>query len=426
MKNSVMSLVLTLLCIALAVLIALFGIPAWNLGGVFEEDTISKGLDLVGGSSITFKAVPEEGSDMSMDDAIENAISILRRRLDALNYNEATVAKVGTDSIRVEIPGIENPEDAVRTLGSTAKLVFRDSDGNVVIEGKDVKQAVELYGQLSNTGTSEWYVALELNEEARAAFADATGRMAAKPEGSNYISIEMDGVQYSAPRVQERIDSSSCQITGNFDESSAKELAVLISSGQLPIELKENELRSVGASLGTDALSSSLFAGAIGLVLVMIFMIVIYRLPGVISAFALIAYAALFGIVLAVSKVNLSLPGIAGIILTIGMAVDANVIIYERIKEELNLGKTLRAAIKAGFDRAFTAIIDANVTTIIAAVVLWNLGTGSVQGFAKTLFIGVIISLFTALVVTRVLLYAFAAFKVSPKLFGASAKKAEQ
>ena len=426
MKNSVMSLVLTLLCIALAVLIALFGIPAWNLGGVFEEDTISKGLDLVGGSSITFKAVPEEGSDMSMDDAIENAISILRRRLDALNYNEATVAKVGTDSIRVEIPGIENPEDAVRTLGSTAKLVFRDSEGNVVIEGKDVKQAVELYGQLSNTGTSEWYVALELNEEARAAFADATGRMAAKPEGSNYISIEMDGVQYSAPRVQERIDSSSCQITGNFDESSAKELAVLISSGQLPIELKENELRSVGASLGTDALSSSLFAGAIGLVLVMIFMIVIYRLPGVISAFALIAYAALFGIVLAVSKVNLSLPGIAGIILTIGMAVDANVIIYERIKEELNLGKTLRAAIKAGFDRAFTAIIDANVTTIIAAVVLWNLGTGSVQGFAKTLFIGVIISLFTALVVTRVLLYAFAAFKVSPKLFGASAKKAEQ
>ncbi len=425
MKNSVCSLVLTLLCIALAVLIALFGIPSLGLGGVFEEDTISKGLDLVGGSSVMFKAVPEEGSDISMDTAIEKAINILRKRLDDLNFNEATIAKVGADQIRIEIPGIDNPEEAVKTLGSTAKLTFVDSDGNVVVEGKNVKSAEATYGQLDSTSAPQWYVSLEFNESARSSFADATGRMAQKPEGSNYISIILDDSTLSQPSVKERIDSTSCVISGSFDEESARQLAVLISAGQLPIELKENELRSVGASLGTDALSSSLFAGLIGIILVMIFMIIFYRLPGFISALSLVMYTALFGIILAITKINLSLPGIAGIILTIGMAVDSNVVIYERIKEELRNGKTLRAAVKAGFDRAFTAILDSNVTTLIAAVVLWYFGTGSVQGFAKTLFIGVLLSLFTALVITRVLLYAFVDFKASPVLFGARAKKSE-
>ena len=163
-------------------------------------------------------------------------------------------------------------------------------------------------------------------------------------------------------------------------------------------------------------------AGLIGVILVMVYMILLYRLPGFVSCLALVAYTAIFGVVLAATKITLSLPGIAGIILTVGMAVDSNVVIYERIKEELRTGKTLRASVQSGFNRAFTAILDANVTTLIASVVLWNFGTGSVQGFAKTLFIGVVISLFTALVVTRVLLNAFVAFKVSPKLFG-SAKK---
>lgn len=424
MKNSVCSLILTLLCITLVVLVALFGIRGTALSGVFEEDTISKGLDLVGGSSITFKAIPEEGTDVNMDEAVEKAINIMRKRLDGMNQNEATVSKVGTDSIRIEIPGVTNPEDAVKTLGSTAKLVFQDSDGNVVVEGKDVKSAQAIYGQLNqNSVGSEWYVSLEFNEAARASFADATERMAAKKaDGTNYIAIKLDEETISRPSVEQRIDDTNCVISGSFDEAGAKELATLISSGQLPVAFEEKELRSVGASLGSDALRSSLVAGLIGVILVMVYMILLYRLPGFISCLALVAYTAIFGVVLAATKITLSLPGIAGIILTVGMAVDSNVVIYERIKEELRTGKTLRASVQSGFNRAFTAILDANVTTLIASVVLWNFGTGSVQGFAKTLFIGVVISLFTALVVTRVLLNAFVAFKVSPKLFGAAKK----
>ena len=424
MKNSVCSLILTLLCITLVVLAALFGIRGTALSGVFEEDTISKGLDLVGGSSITFKAIPEEGTDVNMDEAVEKAINIMRKRLDGMNQNEATVSKVGTDSIRIEIPGVTNPEDAVKTLGSTAKLVFQDSDGNVVVEGKDVKSAQAIYGQLNqNSVGSEWYVSLEFNEAARASFADATERMAAKKaDGTNYIAIKLDEDTISRPSVEQRIDDTNCVISGSFDEAGAKELATLISSGQLPVAFEEKELRSVGASLGSDALRSSLVAGLIGVILVMVYMILLYRLPGFVSCLALVAYTAIFGVVLAATKITLSLPGIAGIILTVGMAVDSNVVIYERIKEELRTGKTLRASVQSGFNRAFTAILDANVTTLIASVVLWNFGTGSVQGFAKTLFIGVVISLFTALVVTRVLLNAFVAFKVSPKLFGAAKK----
>ncbi len=424
MKNSVCSLILTLLCITLVVLVALFGIRGTALSGVFEEDTISKGLDLVGGSSITFKAIPEEGADVNMDEAVEKAINIMRKRLDGMNQNEATVSKVGSDSIRIEIPGVTNPEDAVKTLGSTAKLVFQDSDGNVVVEGKNVKSAQAIYGQLNqNSVGSEWYVSLEFNEAARASFADATERMAAKKaDGTNYIAIKLDEATISRPSVEQRIDDTNCVISGSFDEAGAKELATLISSGQLPVAFEEKELRSVGASLGSDALRSSLVAGLIGVILVMVYMILLYRLPGFVSCLALVAYTAIFGVVLAATKITLSLPGIAGIILTVGMAVDSNVVIYERIKEELRTGKTLRASVQSGFNRAFTAILDANVTTLIASVVLWNFGTGSVQGFAKTLFIGVVISLFTALVVTRVLLNAFVAFKVSPKLFGAAKK----
>ena len=256
-------------------MVALFGIRGTALSGVFEEDTISKGLDLVGGSSITFKAIPEEGADVNMDEAVEKAINIMRKRLDGMNQNEATVSKVGTDSIRIEIPGVTNPEDAVKTLGSTAKLVFQDSDGNVVVEGKDVKSAQAIYGQLNqNSVGSEWYVSLEFNEAARASFADATERMAAKKaDGTNYIAIKLDEETISRPSVEQRIDDTNCVISGSFDEAGAKELATLISSGQLPVAFEEKELRSVGASLGSDALRSSLVAGLIGVILVMVYMI---------------------------------------------------------------------------------------------------------------------------------------------------------
>lgn len=427
MKNSVCSFVLMLLLVVLVTAVAVFGISAFNLPGAFDDDAISKGLDLVGGSSITYVAEPDENAEnFDMATALDTVESMLRQRLDTLGYTEATIAKMGTDRIRVEIPGIDDPEDALKKLGSTAKLEFLDSSGNVILEGKDVKEAVANYGQTSESSMgSQYYVSLTFNDSGRQKFADATEEMAKLASSSkNYIDIELDGENISRASVSYRIDSDSCMISGNFTKDEAVYLAELISSGQLPVVLREIELRYVGPTLGSEALASSIKAGLIGTLIVMLFMILVYRLPGLVSAIALVSYISIFAILIIVFKVNLSLPGIAGIILTIGMAVDSNVVIYERIKEELNTGKSTRAAVKSGFGRAFSAILDSNVTTIIASVVLWYFGTGAVRGFAITLFIGVVVSLFTALCITRVLLNSVTNMGAGRWLLGA--KKSQQ
>lgn len=427
MKNSVCSFVLMLLLVVLVTAVAVFGISAFNLPGAFDDDAISKGLDLVGGSSITYVAEPDENAEnFDMATALDTVESMLRQRLDTLGYTEATIAKMGTDRIRVEIPGIDDPEDALKKLGSTAKLEFLDSSGNVILEGKDVKEAVANYGQTSESSMgSQYYVSLTFNDSGRQKFADATEEMAKLASSSkNYIDIELDGENISRASVSYRIDSDSCMISGNFSKDEAVYLAELISSGQLPVVLREIELRYVGPTLGSEALASSIKAGLIGTLIVMLFMILVYRLPGLVSAIALVSYISIFAVLIIVFKVNLSLPGIAGIILTIGMAVDSNVVIYERIKEELNTGKSTRAAVKSGFGRAFSAILDSNVTTIIASVVLWYFGTGAVRGFAITLFIGVVVSLFTALCVTRVLLNSVTNMGAGRWLLGA--KKSQQ
>lgn len=427
MKNSVCSFVLMLLLVVLVTAVAVFGIGAFNLPGAFDDDAISKGLDLVGGSSITYVAEPDENAEnFDMATALDTVESMLRQRLDTLGYTEATIAKMGTDRIRVEIPGIDDPEDALKKLGSTAKLEFLDSSGNVILEGKDVKEAVANYGQTSESSMgSQYYVSLTFNDSGRQKFADATEEMAKLASSSkNYIDIELDGENISRASVSYRIDSDSCMISGNFSKDEAVYLAELISSGQLPVVLREIELRYVGPTLGSEALASSIKAGLIGTLIVMLFMILVYRLPGLVSAIALVSYISIFAILIIVFKVNLSLPGIAGIILTIGMAVDSNVVIYERIKEELNTGKSTRAAVKSGFSRAFSAILDSNVTTIIASIVLWYFGTGAVRGFAITLFIGVVVSLFTALCITRVLLNSVTNMGAGRWLLGA--KKSQQ
>lgn len=427
MKNSVCSFVLMLLLVVLVTAVAVFGISAFNLSGAFDDDAISKGLDLVGGSSITYVAQPDENAEnFDMATALDTVESMLRQRLDTLGYTEATIAKMGTDRIRVEIPGIDDPEDALKKLGSTAKLEFLDSSGNVILEGKDVKEAVANYGQTSESSMgSQYYVSLTFNDSGRQKFADATEKMAKLASSSkNYIDIELDGENISRASVSYRIDSDSCMISGNFTKDEAVYLAELISSGQLPVVLREIELRYVGPTLGSEALASSIKAGLIGTLIVMLFMILVYRLPGLVSAIALVSYISIFAVLIIVFKVNLSLPGIAGIILTIGMAVDSNVVIYERIKEELNTGKSTRAAVKSGFSRAFSAILDSNVTTIIASVVLWYFGTGAVRGFAITLFIGVVVSLFTALCVTRVLLNSVTNMGAGRWLLGA--RKSQQ
>ncbi len=426
MKKSISKIILVLVCIAFVGALAMYGFEPMNLTGI-KDDGIRRGLDLVGGSSVVYRAEAEEGYDSSkFSNDMNIVITMLRERVDNLGYTEATVAMYGDDMVRVEIPFINNPEEAVQLIGSTAELKFVDSNGTVVIEGKDVVDAQAVLGDPTGAGLSQWYVSLEFNENARDQFAASTEEMAAlASSGMNYISIELDGSPISTPSVSEKIDSNSCVITGNFTAEEANNLASLIAAGKLPFKLVEQELRAVGPSLGDRALETSLFAGAIGILLVILFMIIMYRIPGIVSSIALVAYAAIVALVLVWSKVNLSLPGIAGIILTIGMAVDANVVIYERIKEELALGKSIKAAAKAGFSRAIVAVIDSNVTTLIASIVLIWRGTGTVKGFGITLCIGVIVSMFTAVFVSRFLLDAFVDMNIkNPWLFGAAKKKA--
>jgi len=419
MFKSLTKFLVVILLIAAVAYVAFNGVTLFGKtipSALDKENGIRRGLDLVGGSVITYEA---QANKVTEDD-MNTVKDVLRQRLDAMGYFEATVTLQGEKRVRIEIPSISNPEEAVQQLGRTAQLQFIDSEGNVVLSGNEVADAQQQYGPLSQNSASEHYVALTLTDEGAKKFSEATGRIKDKPEGQNYIAIKLDEEIVSQPRVQTQINSKECVISGSFDAESATWLANLIRSGKLPFDLKDIELRSVGPTLGDRALETSLYAGAIGIALVMLLMLVYYRLPGLIADIALCGYIAIVTAILGAFRVNLSLPGIAGIILSIGMAVDANVIIFERIKEELKAGKTLRASIDAGFHRAFTAILDGNITTLIAAVVLWKFGTGPIKGFAVTLSIGILVSMFTAIVVTRFLLKQMDGLKIrNTKLYGA-------
>ena len=428
MKKSVISFIAVMLVIVLLGLCAVMGftvagrtiIPAVN----DTEHGIRLGLDLVGGSRIVYEAELPEGYDTgNLSSDMETAQSMIRQRLTNKGFTEATVALSGDNRISVEIPQITNPEEAVQTLGSTAQLVFMDADGKEWLTGTDIKRATAMYGQPTGAElTDEHYVQIEFTDEGTQKFSEATASIAARKntDGMNFLAIVMDDQAISTPMVEKQLTKSTCVISGgNFTAESAKELADLINVGQMPFSLKQVELRSVGPQLGANALQTSLLAGAIGIVLVCLFMLIVYRIPGLVACLALGFYIVIEAVVFGLIRVNLSLPGIAGIILSIGMAVDANVIIFERIKEELRAGKTVKSAIDSGFKRAFTAILDSNITTLIAAAVLFWMGTGTIVGFATTLGLGVIISMFTALTVTHFLLNRMVDFHVrSPKAYG--------
>ncbi|BFL39077.1 protein translocase subunit SecD [Agathobaculum sp. NSJ-28] len=428
MKKSVISFIAVMLVIVLLGLCAVMGftvagrtiIPAVN----DTEHGIRLGLDLVGGSRIVYEAELPEGYDTgNLSSDMETAQSMIRQRLTNKGFTEATVALSGDNRISVEIPQITNPEEAVQTLGSTAQLVFMDADGKEWLTGTDIKRATAMYGQPTGAElTDEHYVQIEFTDEGTQKFSEATASIAARKntDGMNFLAIVMDDQAISTPMVENQLTQSTCVISGgNFTAESAKELADLINVGQMPFSLKQVELRSVGPQLGANALQTSLLAGAIGIVLVCLFMLIVYRIPGLVACLALGFYIVIEAVVFGLIRVNLSLPGIAGIILSIGMAVDANVIIFERIKEELRAGKTVKSAIDSGFKRAFTAILDSNITTLIAAAVLFWMGTGTIVGFATTLGLGVIISMFTALTVTHFLLNRMVDFHVrSPKAYG--------
>ncbi len=406
---SVSKFLLLILCTVLLLAIALLGTPDiafMGSLGVFEEGAVTLGLDLNGGSIITYEAVPQEGKGEITSDGMSDVEEVMRRRLDNLGYTEALVYIVGDNCIRIEIPGIANPTEAVETIGSTAKLSFTDDDGNEFMTGENVKNASPSYNDSDGDGVPEWFVSLNFDGPGANKFATATEKAAALSSTSkNFICIYLDGQVISRASVKERIDGGSAVISGDFDQEQASELAALINGGSLPYDLlcdgTHGSLSSVAASLGERSLETSLIAGAIGLALVVIFMMIIYRFPGVVSTLGLIAYTAIMAIVLIVTKANLTLPGIAGIILGIGMAVDANVVIFERIREEIRAGKSTAASVKAGFSNALSAVIDSNITTLIAAGVLWYLGSGSIQGFAVTLFMSVCVSMVTSVLLTR-------------------------
>ena len=383
-------------------------------GKTLSAGNIKQGLDLSGGVYIVYEADKEDVTAEEM----QAAVSLIQGRMDWNGWTEAEVAQEGTNRIRVDIPGVENAEEAIREIGQTAQLSFVDETGKVLLTGDMVADATKQVGATQKGVNAEPYVALKFNDEGKQLFAEATAANIGKP-----IYIVMDGEVISAPMVQSAITTGEASITGNFTGESAEELASLIRAGSLPFNLNVIQMKNVGARLVADALATGVKAGAIGLALVLIFMLVVYKVLGFAADLALIIYVGLELILLNAFNITLTLPGIAGIILSVGMAVDANVVVFERLKEELVEGKTLRVAVKNGFSRALPAILDGNVTTLIAAVVLFFLGSGTVKGFATTLIMGIIISMFTALVVTRLIVNGLMQGGCSnPKYYGMRSK----
>ena len=500
-KKSIVTFCFVVIVAVLLNLVAFCGLPGSlqsKFGGMFDNETgIRQGIDLRGGSVITFAA--PEGSNPSNEE-METVKSIYETRLNAAGYTETRISVGEGGQVTIEIPTGTGPmaaaveddtivvstaepeaseeaaeatetaseeakeeateaaseeateaaseeatetateaaaaeaeatatpavktnaasetDEAVALLSEVAKLTFRDTSGNVVLEGTDVASAKSIYGKPNQTANSQYYVQVSFTSEGTKKFSEAT----AAAVGST-ISIFMDETEVSRPTVNERIDSDSCVITGSFTAQDASRLANQINSGNLPFEMTKISQSTVGAELGDDALPTSQKAAVIGIILVMIFMLWRYKLPGLIADLSLLIYTGLICLVMGVFRINLSLSGIAGIVLSIGMAVDADCIIFERIKEELALGKSIRASVEAGFSKAFSAILDSNVTTIITCVILYLSGIGTVTGFAITLGIGVILSMFTAIIITKFLLRTLVNIGVKNRNLFYNAKK---
>ena len=370
--------------------------------GIGEDMSIPLGLDLSGGVSITYQVVDENPSAEDMSDTIYK----LQKRVDSYS-TEASVYQVGDDRITVEIPGVQDANQILEDLGNPGSLEFQMPDGTVFMTGDMVADA-QAATQTDTYGNKEYVVALKLTDEGAKIFGEVTSENIGKN-----LPIVYDGETISYPRVQTAITGGEAQITGMADFEEAETLATQIRIGSLSLQLSELESSVVGAQLGSQAISSSLKAGAIGLAIVMVFMIVMYAVPGIAASLALAIYTTLVIATLYLFEITLTLPGIAGIILGIGMAVDA------RVREEIATGKSVQTSMKIGFQKAMSAILDGNITTLIASVVLMALGSGTVKGFAYTLMIGIILSLFTAMVVTRYILYSLYALGLkSEKLYG--------
>ena len=376
--------------------------------GIGEDMSIPLGLDLSGGVSITYQVVDENPSAEDMSDTIYK----LQKRVDSYS-TEASVYQVGDDRITVEIPGVQDANEILEDLGNPGSLEFQMPDGSVFMTGDMVEDAQGATAT-DRYGNKQYIVSLKLTDEGAKIFGEVTSENIGKN-----LPIVYDGETISYPQVQSAITGGEAQITGMSSFEEADNLATQIRIGSLSLQLSELESSVVGAQLGSQAIASSLKAGAIGLAIVMVFMIVMYAVPGIAASLALAIYTTLVIATLYLFDITLTLPGIAGIILGIGMAVDANVIVFARIREEIATGKSVQTSMKIGFQKAMSAILDGNITTLIPSVVLMALGSGTVKGFAYTLMIGIILSLFTAMVVTRYILYSLYALGLkSEKLYG--------
>ena len=380
--------------------VAFVGFDTEQYGSIYDIDL---GLDLAGGVSITYQAVEDNPSSQAMGDAKEK----LRKRAESYS-TEASVYMEGTTRICVDIPSVQDANKVLKELGVSGKLEFyaKDANGNyvVVMDGNDIKtaQAASYRPSSGLSNEIEYIVQLTLTADGRNKFKDITASHIGQQ-----ISIVYDGVTVSSPVVREMIDSETCEINGLGSQERAENLATTIRIGAIPVELTEVRSDVVGAKLGQKAIETSLLAGAIGLAIVILIMIILYRIPGIAASLALLCYVTMMIVVLAGFDITLTLPGIAGMILSIGMAVDANVIIFARIKEEIGQGVNVRTAINNGFSKALSAIVDGNVTTLISAIILNILGSGTVRGFAQTLAVGIILSMISSLGITRLFLTAF-------------------
>ncbi len=424
MKNKKKGLLYLFIVLAVTGLCAFTTLVGFTDAHRGSAQNIKLGLDLAGGVSITYQTVKENPADTEMRDTI----AMMQDRAEVYS-TESSVVQEGNNRISIDIPGVENADEVLESLGKEGTLDFVAEDdmkfddaGNpeytkVVCSGKHVKNAEAGTQQDEITKNKEYVVELSFNEKGKRKFAKAT---AEAYTSRKKIYIVYDGKVLSAPAVQEEITDGKAVISGSFKTyAEADELASMIRIGALPVELKEIQSQVVGAQLGQDAINTSLLAGAIGFGLVVLFMVIFYRLPGFASSLALVFYLVVMLVALNVLDITLTLPGVAGIILNIGMAVDANVIIFTRIKEELRRGKSVHSSIKIGFDKALSAIVDGNVTTLIAAAVLYIKGSGTVKGFATTLALGIILSMFTSLVITKLILNAMYSLGVDDvKYFG--------
>lgn len=415
-QSKVKSAIVLVIFIALLALFGYTAVYGWGETKSGSGEDIKLGLDLEGGVSITYQVVGEKNpSAADMSDTIYK----LQKRVEGYS-TEAQVYQEGNDRISIEIPGVADANEILSELGRPGSLEFYDINGELVLEGTDVVDA-QAASRQSDMGSIDYEVRLTLTDEGAKKFSDAT---AAAAPNHDPIYIIYDNAIISWPAVQQQITDGNCVITNMESFEAAENLASTIRIGGLTLTLEELRSNVVGAQLGSDAIRTALIAGAVGFAIIAVFMIAVYFLPGLAAVLALGMYVEMVVILLGSFNITLTLPGIAGIILGIGMAVDANVIIFARIREELATGKTVASSVKIGFNKALSAIIDGNVTTLLAAVVLWARGTGAIKGFAQTLVLGIILSMFTAVFVTRIILNALMGLGLdSVKLFGVAKEK---